>query len=66
MQLVGQGESDSTVQAGTRVTFNGTIVGHDASFPDRVGVTPAEGAGQLASDRIHAETAASGAAPADR
>ncbi len=69
VQLVGQGESSSTVQAGKvaafvpklvgfQVTFNGTIVGHDASFPDRVGVTPAEGAGQLASDRIHAETAA--------
>ena len=58
VQLVGQGESNPTIQAGTRVTFNGTIVGHDASFPEQVGVTPAEGAGQLANDRIHVETAA--------
>ena len=58
VQLTGQGESNPTIQAGSRVTFNGTIVGHDASFPDQVGVTPAEGAGQLANDRIHVETSA--------
>lgn len=58
VQLVGQGESRATLLAGARVTFTGSIVEHGPSFPEQVGVTPAEGAQQLASDRIHVETAA--------
>ena len=47
VQLVGDGESAAAVRAGDRVSFEGRAVPVPAGFAARVGVTPAEGAGEL-------------------
>jgi len=47
VQLVGDGESAAAVRVGDRVSFEGRAVPVPAGFAARVGVTPAEGAGEL-------------------
>ena len=60
VQLVGEGESTTTVRVGDRVTFEGRAVPVPAGFPARVGLTPAEGAGELERSGVLVEVARDG------
>ncbi|MFG1927752.1 hypothetical protein [Cryptosporangium sp. NPDC048952] len=55
VQLTGQGESPFKVKAGQTVSFIGTVTGHGADFPAKVGVTAAEGADQLVAQKQHVQ-----------
>jgi RNA polymerase sigma factor (sigma-70 family) len=55
VQLRTRGESAQTVRAGQRLTFTGLVVRHDTGFAGRVGVSPAEGAGELVRQGGHVE-----------
>ncbi len=58
VQLTGEaGESPYQVQEGDRVDFEGTVVAHDAGFPQQVGVDEAGGAAQLSQQAQHLEVA---------
>jgi hypothetical protein len=53
VQLDGKDESGYVVKPGDKVSFTGTVKAHDAGFAPGVGVDPAEGADQLATQAAH-------------
>lgn len=53
VQLRGDVESRQQVRPGQRVTFTGTMAPTPPNFPASTGVTPAEGAAQLAAQPVH-------------
>jgi RNA polymerase sigma factor (sigma-70 family) len=58
VQLTSAGESPAWVQAGQRVSFLGSVVGHGPDYPARVGLDPLEGAADLRRQGAHVELAA--------
>jgi hypothetical protein len=48
-----RGESMPHVRSGQRVSFHGTLVENSNGYADRMGVTPAEGASELARQGFH-------------
>jgi hypothetical protein len=58
VQLIGTRESGFRVEPGHRVVFDGKLVEHTASFPQRAGVTAAEGAALLEQQGHHIEVRA--------
>jgi hypothetical protein len=53
VSLSGRGESGERIRAGQRVSFVGTVVRHDRTFPARAGVEDAEGRRTLLRQGAH-------------